>query len=119
MSHSILIVDDNETTAETTSDILKALGYKVRVVLSGFEGLRQLTPDISLALIDVSMPGIDGIDFAMRLHESQPEIRVAFTSGFTRQIPHRGPLAFQTAPFLAKPYTVPELKEFVKDIFSN
>ena len=119
MNHSILIVDDNETAARTTSEILKALGYEVRVVLSGFDGVRQLKPGISLALIDVSMPGIDGIDFAMRLHESQPEVRVAFTSGFTRQIPHRGPLAFQTAPFLAKPYTVPELKGFVEDIFSD
>lgn len=119
MSHSILIVDDNEIAAKTTYDILKALGYRVRVVLSGFDGLQQLEPDISLALIDVSMPGIDGIDFAMRLRETQPEIRVAFTSGYTRQIPHRGPLAFQSAPFLPKPYTVPDLKEFVEDVLSN
>ena len=37
MNHSILIVDDNETAARTTSEILKALGYEVRVVLSGFD----------------------------------------------------------------------------------
>ncbi len=119
MSQSILIVDDNEIAAKTTSDILKALGYDVRVVLSGFDGLQKLEPGISLALIDVTMPGIDGIDFAMRLRENQPEVRVAFTSGYTRQIPHRGPIAFQTAPFLAKPYTVPELKEFVEEVLSN
>mgnify|MGYP002020395188 CR=1 FL=1 len=119
MNHSILIVDDNETAARTTSEILKAPGYEVRVVLSDFDGLRQLKPGISLALIDVSMPGIDGIDFDRRLYESQPEVRFAFTSGFTRQISHRGPLAFQTAPILAKPYTVPELKGFVEDIISN
>ena len=87
MNHSILLVDDNETAARTTSEILKALGYEVRVVLSGFDGLRQLKPGISLALTDVSMPGIDGIDFVMGLHESQPDVRVAFTSGFTRQTP--------------------------------
>ena len=46
--------EKNELVARTTHDVLKRLGYKVRVVLSGFDRLRQLESGLSLALIDVS-----------------------------------------------------------------
>ena len=46
--------EKNELVARTNHDVLKRLGYKVRVVLSGFDRLRQLESGLSLALIDVS-----------------------------------------------------------------
>lgn len=46
--------EKNELVARTTHDVLKRLGYELRVVLSGFDGLRQLESGLSLALIDVS-----------------------------------------------------------------
>jgi hypothetical protein len=46
--------EKNELVARTTHDVLKRLGYELRVVLSGFDVLRQLESGLSLALIDVS-----------------------------------------------------------------
>ena len=46
--------EKNELVARTTHDVLKRLGYELRVVLSGFDGLRQLESGLSLALIYVS-----------------------------------------------------------------
>jgi len=65
---SILIVDDNPTNLKLTSYLLKSEGYVIDTAVDGHETLKlmeTLRPD--LILMDVQLPGIDGLEVNRRL----------------------------------------------------
>lgn len=68
MSHTILVVEDNPLNQELVTDLLEAHGCVVHQASNGEEALkaaRDLRPD--LILMDVSLPGIDGLEVTRRL----------------------------------------------------
>lgn len=67
----ILIIDDNPDIIEIYTVRLEAAGYEVRFSLSGEEALRvtqEFKPD--LIILDISMPGMDGIEVGLRFRDS-------------------------------------------------
>jgi len=71
--HRILVVDDHRDTAETTCQLLRALGHECQAAISGVSGLEAaafLKPDI--ALLDIGLPDLSGYEVARRLRETQP-----------------------------------------------
>jgi CheY-like chemotaxis protein len=78
----ILVVDDERMIADTLSVILRGVGYETFTAYNGLLGLdaaRELAPN--LVLSDVVMPGLDGIEMAIKIRTSQPEVRVLLFSG--------------------------------------
>jgi CheY-like chemotaxis protein len=77
----VLIVDDEKAVAETLSAIMKSHGFLCKAVYSGEAALAEsdVCPDI--VVTDVMMPGISGIELAIRLRESRPDCRVLLMSG--------------------------------------
>jgi len=81
-SRKILIVDDEETIADTLALIFRSNGYDSRTAYSAEEALELLEewrPD--LAVIDVVLPGMNGIEFAIFLKASYPDIHFLLFSG--------------------------------------
>jgi two-component system nitrogen regulation response regulator NtrX len=79
---SVLVVDDEAAIRESISDILSDEGYTVHVAESGEEALSFLaeqTPDI--VLLDVWLPGMDGLDTLKMMKEKSPETPVIMVSG--------------------------------------
>jgi two-component system, OmpR family, response regulator len=80
---SVLIVDDSRDTAETTAELLTMSGCRVRIAISGDEGLRTAKrefPDV--VLLDLRMPKTDGYEVAKQLlanDKGKPPILVAVT----------------------------------------
>ena len=78
MATRVLIVDDHPLTREALSSLLSAHGFEVAGSASdGIEAIAdaaRLQPD--LVLLDLSMPGMDGIDALPRLREAAPECEV-------------------------------------------
>jgi len=74
----ILIVDDERSLVELCQIILEAAGFDVRGAFSGREALTMITEDVpDLVLLDVMMPGMDGIEVCRRIrtdHERYPRI---------------------------------------------
>jgi two-component system, cell cycle response regulator DivK len=69
----ILVVEDNATNQRLTSSVLELQGYRVQVAESSVEALKCLaakTPD--LILMDVQLPGLDGLSFTRAL-KAAPE----------------------------------------------
>lgn len=82
MSNSVLIVDDEEGIRRTLAGVLEDEGYSVEVVASGEECLAAFESRIfSCVLLDIWLPGIDGIQTLERLRSFYPETAVIMISG--------------------------------------
>lgn len=74
----ILIVDDERSLVQLCQIILEAAGFEVRGAYNGYQALNMITEEVpDLILLDVMMPGIDGIEVCKRIrseHERYPRI---------------------------------------------
>ncbi|HWR35193.1 MAG TPA: sigma-54 dependent transcriptional regulator [Clostridia bacterium] len=83
MPYSILVLDDESLTLRTIGRALKAEGYEVFVAMSGEEGLKIFAderPD--LALVDVVLPGINGIEVLRQIKKLNPATIVLMMSAY-------------------------------------
>jgi DNA-binding NtrC family response regulator len=81
-ARKILIIDDEPTIADTLTVIFASSGYDARAVYSAeqaLEILEEWRPD--LAIIDVVLPGMNGIEFAIFLKASYPACQFLLFSG--------------------------------------
>lgn len=82
MFPSILIVDDEASILKALSDILSDEGFETITVSNGYEALKTIeseSPD--LVLLDIWMPGIDGIDTLKEIKKTFPTIPVIMITG--------------------------------------
>ena len=78
----ILIVEDEKVVADTLGQILASQGYEIRIAYSAEDGLTvisQWSPD--LAILDVMLPRMNGIEFAVVLKENFARCHVLLFSG--------------------------------------
>jgi two-component system, NtrC family, nitrogen regulation response regulator NtrX len=81
-SGTILIVDDEEPIRKSLADILGDEGYEVSTASSGREALGFLSEaQPALALLDIAMPDMDGIETLRRFKETRPEMQVIMITG--------------------------------------
>ncbi len=80
----ILVVDDNREFCENAKDVLELYGHTVITVYDGVEALdmiKQDTPDF--VLMDVVMPGMDGVAALKEMKKMVPQLPVVLVSGFS------------------------------------
>jgi DNA-binding response OmpR family regulator len=78
----VLIVDDEQPVADTLSLVFQSKGYSVTVAYNAESALvlsQTLPPDIVIS--DIMLPGMNGIQFAILMHETYPNCRVILLSG--------------------------------------
>jgi CheY-like chemotaxis protein len=78
----VLIVDDEKVIADTLSIILSHAGFITMTAYDGVTALRianAITPDLLIS--DVVMPGISGVELAMMITQSIPDLKVILFSG--------------------------------------
>lgn len=79
VSHSVLIVEDDDATREVAVHFIRALGHRCSVARDGYEALalaQELKPDI--VLMDISLPGLDGMATASLIREALAPSPVRF-----------------------------------------
>ncbi|MFH1219089.1 MAG: sigma-54 dependent transcriptional regulator [Candidatus Eisenbacteria bacterium] len=80
--YTILVIDDQPEILRTVAGLLEDEGYRTMTAPSGTEGLAKLPDaDISLVLLDIFMPGIDGLETLSRIKRISPETPVIMISG--------------------------------------
>lgn len=82
MFPTILIVDDETTILQSLSGILSDEGYETLTALNGYEALKIIeeeSPD--LVLLDIWMPGMDGIETLREIKRTNPFLQVVIISG--------------------------------------
>ncbi len=118
-SLTILVVEDDHDVRAYTVEIIRELGYRVLEAHDGPAALRLLRRRehrIDLLFTDVVMPGMSGRELADKAREIQSDLKVLYTSGYTRNsIVHGGRLD-TGVEMIAKPFTYQSLAEKIADV---
>lgn len=116
-AHTILVVDDVGVVRKVAFRLLSDAGYRVFEAASAAEALEVLATarqPINLAVVDVIMPDVSGVDLVRLIHEEWPAVRILFMSAHPAEILVREGLDHPGVYFLAKPFTRTELMEKVE-----
>jgi signal transduction histidine kinase/ActR/RegA family two-component response regulator len=118
IARRVLVVDDNEDSAETMALLLQSLGAEVRTAndgLTALEALRQHAP--SVVILDIGMPRMDGYEVARRARQT-PEGRAAMLIALTGWGQEEDRRRTQEAGFdhhLVKPVDLAALRALLAD----
>jgi signal transduction histidine kinase/CheY-like chemotaxis protein len=118
-SETLVLVEDQPALRLLGARILGAAGYTVLTAPGGDAALQLLDQhrgQVDLLITDVVMPGMSGRQLSSRVAREHPDVRVLFMSGYTEDTVLRDGLANQTAHFIAKPYTVQDLTQKVRQV---
>lgn len=82
----ILVVDDNTDYCESVIDVLEMEGYEAEAVYDGFKALEACGDDgYDLILMDIRMPGMDGVETFMKIKEILPKTPVIIMTAFAEE----------------------------------
>lgn len=121
-THTVLIVDDEDTVRELLRQMLEALGYRVVACAGGRAGIAELADveqRIDLVLLDVMMPGLGGRETLKRMRAVNRRVPVLITSGYALQGDAQRMLDEGALAFLPKPFSLDELAERVSAALST
>ncbi len=119
---TILLVEDELTILEMTTNMLEILGHRVLAVGTAEEAIRLGAVhegEIDLLMTDVIMPEMNGRDLAKRLLANQPEMRVLFMSGYAANILANQGVLDEGVNFIEKPFSMQELAAKVRQTLEN
>jgi DNA-binding response OmpR family regulator len=118
----ILLIDDERAYAEVIRDALMSYGIEVRLAHNAMEALevyQEKVPD--LILLDVMMPEIDGLTLLkwLREHSEKDRVPIHIVSAKAQEKDRDAALKAGADGFMAKPFTMEELKDLIARTFSN
>ncbi|MBX7150420.1 PAS domain S-box protein [bacterium] len=115
-SGHVLVVDDEYYMRKMAQMTLTHFGYQVSIVSNGAEAIKvyKQSKDIDCVLIDVHLPGMDGIETLQVIREVNPDVKFLFTSGhlLSRQVEALKSLGIEE--ILYKPYSAEQLFTSIK-----
>jgi len=116
-SPSLLVVDDDSRVRAVVSWQLEAEGYAVREAADGnaaWQGILDDRPD--LVVLDLSLPGLGGLDLLRRLRDSGDQIPVVVLSGRSGEGDRILGLDLGADDYLVKPFSLGELAARVRSV---
>jgi len=106
----ILIVDDEEIVRTSISDCLKKDGYEIVSVEDGYKALEKVNDeDWDLALVDLKMPGIDGLQVLRKINAVNPRIAVIIITAYATVESAVAAMKEGAVDYIMKPFTADEL----------
>jgi len=115
----ILVVDDEKEVTYTLEGFFLARGYKMLTALSGDEAIiviEQKRPDV--VLLDMKMPGLNGIEVLRYIKKNYPEIKVIVITAYDEEYRERAEQAGAES-FLSKPFGLKVLTETIEEVLSK
>ena len=110
----VLVVDDEEPIRDSCRQVLTKAGYDCHTAVDGIEGLHfahQIEPD--LVLLDLKMPGMDGLTMLERLLKTHPNVVCIVITGYATIESAVEAMKHGAFDFLPKPFTPEELRVIV------
>ncbi|HDZ91293.1 MAG: response regulator [Deltaproteobacteria bacterium] len=116
----MLLVDDEERFLSTTKKLLSRKGYDVLTASSGVEALEILrTHNIHVVILDVKMPGMDGIETLKAIKRTYPLVEVIMLTGHGTIDSAVEGLKSGATDYLTKPADVQDLIEKAEEAFEK
>ncbi len=117
-SGTVLLVDDEEIVRSIGSEMLKELGFEVITANDGQDALdiMQSRTGISIVLLDLTMPRLDGEEAFKELRKIKPDIKVIMSSGYNEQDVTQRFVGKGLAGFVQKPYKLSVLRDVLKKL---
>jgi CheY-like chemotaxis protein len=113
----ILIVDDNDGFRETLASTLRSAGYLVSEAADGEDALVSLTRILpSMAIVDLDMPKLNGLEFARQVKKVIPEFPVVLVTGYAHLYSPAELLSVGIDSFLEKPVPMEKLLDVIQRI---
>jgi len=112
---SVLVIDDDIAGAETVVSYLRHGGLTARAESNGFAGIntaKRLRPHV--VLLDVQMPGLDGMETARLIKRAVPSTRIILISGHSASLVEANRDATVAFAVLEKPLPLPAILDFVR-----
>lgn len=116
----ILVVDDSAEVREVLRELLSQHGHTVVTCEDGESGLAELeTRRFDLAMVDLALPGISGLEVANRLKGRWPDATVVIMTGYFDRVGPEGTLAKGVDFVLTKPFSLDQLRLVIRYAYSG
>jgi FixJ family two-component response regulator len=117
---SVLIVDDEKNIRLTLALALEKLNIPVDTANDGDEALRKLTEkSYALLLLDLRMPGMDGLEVLRRVPEIRPEVKVVIITAWGSIEIAVEAMRLGAVDFLQKPFDADDVRELVSSLLDE
>lgn len=114
----ILIVEDNKDLATLLGMHLRDLSYEVDIAADGREGLAKAeTGQYNLIILDLMLPGLDGLEICRRLRGSSPYMPILMLTSKASELDRVLGLELGADDYITKPFSIMELLARVKAVF--
>jgi DNA-binding response OmpR family regulator len=120
ISKPILIVDDEKNIRLTLSQALETLDAQIDAAANGEEALAKLKEkEFGLILLDIRMPGMDGMEVLRRVRKIRPDIRVIMITAYGTVESAVEAMKLGAVDFLQKPFDPEEIRELVSRVMDR
>ena len=116
---TILVVDDEDLVLNVARRVLERAGYRVLTAGDGREGLEVFerhARDISLVLLDLTMPRMSGDEAVREMRQIKRDVRVLLTSGYNEREATGEIAGPHLAGYIQKPYVATALLDKVREV---
>ncbi|MBN1904730.1 MAG: response regulator [Deltaproteobacteria bacterium] len=119
---TILLVDDEPMIINVGKALLERLGYRVIIAENGMAAIELYEEEkdrIDIVILDIIMPGMNGIETYKRLKKCNPEIKVLFSSGYSMDESSPEIMKLDTNGFIQKPYKFEKLSQKLRTMMGT
>jgi DNA-binding NtrC family response regulator len=107
----LLIIDDEAGVRETLCEVLRDEGYEVDTAPDGVTGIELFRKEHwDVALVDLKMPGMDGLQVMEKMHTIRPSMPVVIITGYGTVENAVEAMKLGAADYLMKPFTPAEIR---------
>lgn len=115
--HKVLLIDDEEEFTNALAERLTLRGMTVESAYSGEEALQKVTDhDFDAVLLDLAMPGWDGIETLKRLKKARSDLQVVLLTGQATVGQGVEAMKLGAADLVEKPAALKELLEKIEEV---
>lgn len=121
-TETILIAEDNKEVRGFLTEVLSVSGYTVVEAMDGEEAFRKFVENkgrIALVISDVVMPGKNGKELGEQIRKIEPNMKILFTSGYTRDIVLFKGIPDKMADFISKPLSSNKLLDKIRELLDE
>ena len=113
----ILIIDDEEGYRKVLSNSLADLGYETKAVKNGFEALEEMKRQrYSIILLDVKMPGMDGIELLDRIKGTRFPSHIVIITAYTYEDVAKEAVRKGAKKVIIKPFSIDDIVSCLNEL---